>query len=119
MPKTVLITGCSSGVGRATASQFLDEEWDVYATARDEDDVAKLGEAGCRTAELGSVNYDGEELTVAVATTRREDAGDACTQAVVEVDYRATVAFEHGSPDTVVVTHDRGDGPETVTTTSP
>ncbi len=50
--KTVLITGCSSGIGRASAEAFLDEEWEVYATARTESDIAELGEAGCHTAEL-------------------------------------------------------------------
>jgi NAD(P)-dependent dehydrogenase (short-subunit alcohol dehydrogenase family) len=52
MEKTVLITGCSSGIGRATAETFLDEEWTVYATSRDEADVADLGERGCRTDSL-------------------------------------------------------------------
>jgi NAD(P)-dependent dehydrogenase (short-subunit alcohol dehydrogenase family) len=50
--KTVLITGSSSGIGRATAAEFLRREWTVYATARDTDDVADLAEAGCETAEL-------------------------------------------------------------------
>jgi NAD(P)-dependent dehydrogenase (short-subunit alcohol dehydrogenase family) len=50
--RTVLITGCSSGIGRATAETFLDDGWTVYATSRDEGDVADLGEAGCRTASL-------------------------------------------------------------------
>lgn len=50
--KTVLITGCSSGIGRATALTFLDEEWEVYATARNEEDIAALSEAGCRTDSL-------------------------------------------------------------------
>jgi len=50
--KTVLITGCSSGIGRASAHRFLEEEWEVYATAREEDDIAELAAAGCRTAEL-------------------------------------------------------------------
>jgi NAD(P)-dependent dehydrogenase (short-subunit alcohol dehydrogenase family) len=50
--KTVLITGCSSGIGRATAERFLDEEWTVYATSRDESDIADLGDAGCRTDTL-------------------------------------------------------------------
>ncbi|MXR50290.1 SDR family NAD(P)-dependent oxidoreductase [Halovenus sp. WSH3] len=50
--KTVLITGCSSGIGRASAERFLDEEWEVYATARQESDIADLDGAGCRTAEL-------------------------------------------------------------------
>lgn len=31
---TVLITGCSSGYGLATARRFLDEGWDVVATMR-------------------------------------------------------------------------------------
>jgi NAD(P)-dependent dehydrogenase (short-subunit alcohol dehydrogenase family) len=52
MTKTALITGSSSGIGRATAADFLRREWTVYATARDTDDVADLAEAGCETAEL-------------------------------------------------------------------
>lgn len=50
--RTVVITGCSSGIGRATARAFLDADWTVYATARDEDDLEELAEAGCHTAEL-------------------------------------------------------------------
>ncbi len=79
------------------------------------------GENGCQTAELGSVNYNSDvgELTVPVRTTREPDAGDVCTQQIVEIDYTATVEFANGHPKTVVATHDRGDGPETVVTTSP
>ena len=56
MAKTVLITGASSGIGRATAEVFLDDDWQVWATARDEADVADLAEAGCETAELDVTN---------------------------------------------------------------
>jgi hypothetical protein len=42
--KTVLITGCSSGVGRATAEAFLEDDWAVYATARNPADIERLGE---------------------------------------------------------------------------
>ncbi|ACM56562.1 SDR family oxidoreductase [Halorubrum lacusprofundi] len=50
--KTVLITGCSSGIGRAAAHAFLDEGWTVYATARNPADIETLGEAGCELATL-------------------------------------------------------------------
>lgn len=50
--ETVLITGCSSGVGAATARAFVEEDWIVYATARDTDDVVDLADAGCKTAAL-------------------------------------------------------------------
>jgi NAD(P)-dependent dehydrogenase (short-subunit alcohol dehydrogenase family) len=52
MTKTALITGSSSGIGRATAVDFLRREWTVYAPARDSDDSADLADAGCATAEL-------------------------------------------------------------------
>lgn len=53
MERTVLITGSSSGIGRATAAGFLDEGWTVYATARNPEDVSELAERdGCRAAEL-------------------------------------------------------------------
>lgn len=54
--ETVLITGCSSGIGRATAAFFAEEGWTVYATSRDEDDLAELAEAGCHTAALDVTN---------------------------------------------------------------
>ena len=50
--KTVLITGCSSGIGRETAHAFNDEGWTVYATARNPADIEALGEAGCELATL-------------------------------------------------------------------
>jgi len=77
------------------------------------------GRNGCQTAELPSVNYNADKLTVPVETTERDDAGEMCSSAIVEIDYRATISFENGPPSTVAVTHDRGSGPEPVTTTSP
>ena len=50
--RTVVITGCSSGIGRASAYAFLDEEWRVYATARNPADIETLGEAGCEIGTL-------------------------------------------------------------------
>ncbi len=57
--KTALITGCSSGIGRATAERFHDEGWRVYATARDTDDITGLSEQGMETLEL-DVTEDGD-----------------------------------------------------------
>ncbi|PSP63033.1 oxidoreductase [Halobacteriales archaeon QH_8_67_36] len=65
MAKTVLITGASSGIGRSTAEVFLDDDWQVWATARDEADVAALAESGCETAELDVTDADQCERVVA------------------------------------------------------
>ncbi|WP_136718139.1 SDR family oxidoreductase [Halorientalis salina] len=62
--KTVLITGSSSGIGRATAEAFLDADWTVYATARDTDDIADLAEAGAKTQELDVTDEDEIEAAV-------------------------------------------------------
>lgn len=40
--KTVLITGCSSGIGRMTAQRFAARGWNVVATARTPADLADL-----------------------------------------------------------------------------
>jgi len=63
-PKTVLITGCSSGIGRATAEAFLDEGWEVYATARNPADVETLGDRGCTIATLDVTEDDDVERVV-------------------------------------------------------
>jgi len=62
--KTVLITGCSSGIGRATAHAFNDEGWTVYATARNPADVQTLGEAGCELATLDVTEQDDVDRVV-------------------------------------------------------
>jgi len=74
--KTVLITGCSSGIGRATAEAFLDEEWVVYATARDEADIVDLGDAGCHTAELDVTS--GKQIEAVVDRIDEEQARLDC-----------------------------------------
>ncbi|AIR89571.1 SDR family oxidoreductase [Pseudomonas cremoricolorata] len=48
----VLITGCSSGIGRALADTFRDAGYEVWATARKAEDVERLGEAGFTARKL-------------------------------------------------------------------
>ncbi|MHC6224106.1 SDR family oxidoreductase [Pseudomonas sp. X10] len=49
---TVLITGCSSGIGRALADAFRDAGHDVWATARKAEDVEQLTAAGFNARPL-------------------------------------------------------------------
>ena len=48
----VLITGCSSGIGRALADAFKAAGYDVWASARRPEDVATLAAAGFKAVQL-------------------------------------------------------------------
>jgi len=50
--RAVLVTGCSSGIGRATALALVRAGLPVWASARRPDTLAELVDAGCRTLEL-------------------------------------------------------------------
>lgn len=71
--RVVLITGCSSGIGRATALRLARAGWRVYATARTPDSLSDLQQAGCRTLAL-DVEHD-ESMQAAVATIVGEAGG--------------------------------------------
>ena len=88
--RTVLITGCSSGIGRATAKAFRRNDWTVYATARDTDDIADLAERGMATLEL-DVTKD-EDVENAVETVVDENGGIGCV--VNNAGYGETAAVE-------------------------
>lgn len=53
---SVLITGCSSGIGRHTAEQLKKRGYQVFATARKQEDVADLQSAGFDALQLDLAN---------------------------------------------------------------
>lgn len=69
---TVLISGCSSGIGRETAITFAKDGWTVYATDPEPDELADLAAQGCNTLELDVT--DGESVNTAVDRVL-DDAG--------------------------------------------
>jgi len=70
MLKTILITGCSSGIGAALAREFSKRGHRVYATARRAESLAALETAGIRCLAL-DVNDDAS-IARALATVSAE-----------------------------------------------
>lgn len=62
--KTVLITGCSTGIGHATAMRLAKSGHTVYATARRVDSLADLREAGAHTLALDVNDEDSMRTAV-------------------------------------------------------
>ena len=51
-PRSILITGCSSGIGLASARLLKARGWRVFATARAPDDIAALAAEGFEAFQL-------------------------------------------------------------------
>jgi len=68
--KAVLITGCSSGIGRATAEHLAAKGHPVYASARKLEAIADLDAKGCRTIALDVT--DEESMRHAVESVEEE-----------------------------------------------
>jgi NAD(P)-dependent dehydrogenase (short-subunit alcohol dehydrogenase family) len=62
--KAVLITGCSTGIGRATAELLAGHGMTVYATARRPESIEGLRQAGCRTLALDVTDEDSMRAAV-------------------------------------------------------
>ena len=71
--KAVLITGCSTGIGRATAEQLARSGWTAYATARRLDAIQDLATKGCRILAL-DVCDEGSMRAAVDAVERAEGA---------------------------------------------
>ena len=77
--RSVLITGCSSGIGLASAQIMRDRGWRVFATARSPEDVARLrDEVGVESLYLDYTEPD----SIAAAADHVLDATDGALTAL-------------------------------------
>jgi len=90
MARSVLITGCSSGIGAATARRLHAGGWDVWATARDPGRLDELREIGCQTLRLDLT--DPESMAAAVRAVEAEHG--AVGALVNNAGYSQSGAFE-------------------------
>ncbi|HEX4187491.1 MAG TPA: oxidoreductase [Solirubrobacteraceae bacterium] len=88
--KAVLITGCSSGIGRATAQRLAAAGWKVYATARRPETISELRGAGCETLALDVT----DEQSMSAAVDAVEQAEGAVGVLVNNAGYSQSGAIE-------------------------
>ncbi len=69
----VLITGCSTGIGRATAERLARGGMTVYASARRPESIEELKRSGCRTLALDVTDED--SMRAAVEEVERAEGG--------------------------------------------
>jgi NAD(P)-dependent dehydrogenase (short-subunit alcohol dehydrogenase family) len=90
--RAVLVTGCSSGIGRATAERLAAAGFTVYASARRVDAVEGL--AGCRALQLDVTDDD----SMRAAVTRIEQEEGAVGVLVNNAGYSQSGAVETVAP---------------------
>jgi NAD(P)-dependent dehydrogenase (short-subunit alcohol dehydrogenase family) len=91
--KTVLITGCSSGFGLATARHFLDRDWNVIATMRTPRDDVLPAQPRLRVLQLDVT--DAASIAAAIAAAGPIDV------LVNNAGFGAPAPMELTSPETV------------------
>jgi NADP-dependent 3-hydroxy acid dehydrogenase YdfG len=95
--KAVLITGCSTGIGRATAERLARSGLTVYATARRAESIEDLRDAGCRTLPLDVTDED----SMRAAVEEVEQAEGAVGALVNNAGYSQNGALETVALDDV------------------
>jgi NAD(P)-dependent dehydrogenase (short-subunit alcohol dehydrogenase family) len=92
MSQAVLITGCSSGIGRETALALVRAGFPTWASARDPDDIADLAEAGCRVLQLDVTDEESRLRAVQAVEAAHgtvgalvNNAGYSCVGAIEEL----------------------------------
>jgi len=95
--KAVLVTGCSTGIGRATAEHLAAAGWTVYATARRPESIEDLKAKGCRTLALDVT----DETSMRAAVSQVEEAEGAVGVLVNNAGYSQSGAVESVNLDDV------------------
>lgn len=95
--KSVLITGCSTGIGRVTADRLLRGAWKVTATARRPETIKDLGEAGARVLPLDVT----DEVSMSTAVSAVEEADGAVGVLINNAGYGLQGPIEEFSMDEV------------------
>jgi NAD(P)-dependent dehydrogenase (short-subunit alcohol dehydrogenase family) len=95
--KAVLITGCSTGIGRASAKRLAASGWKVYATARRPESIADLEQAGCQTLALDVT----DEASMSAAVAAVEQAEGAVGVLINNAGYSQSGAIETVPMDSV------------------
>ncbi len=93
--RAVLITGCSTGIGHATALRLARAGHTVYATARRVDSLADLAAAGARTLALDVT----DEASMTAAVGRVVDEQGAVGVLINNAGYSQSGAIETLSMD--------------------
>jgi NAD(P)-dependent dehydrogenase (short-subunit alcohol dehydrogenase family) len=88
--KAVLITGCSTGIGRATSERLAAKGWTVYATARRPESIEDLRQKGCKTLALDVTDED----SMRAAVEQVEQAEGAVGALVNNAGYSQSGALE-------------------------
>ena len=71
--RAAFVTGCSSGIGKATAALLARSGWLVYATARRPDTLSNLEDLGCRALRV-DVTDDASMVAAVDAVVREHGA---------------------------------------------
>ena len=88
--RPVLITGCSTGIGRETAERLAKDGWNVYATARNPDTLEGLKASGAMTLALDVT----DERSMREAVTGIEETEGAIGALVNNAGYSQSGAIE-------------------------
>ncbi|MGH2728865.1 MAG: oxidoreductase [Actinomycetota bacterium] len=95
--RSVLITGCSTGIGHVTAERLVKSGWKVTATARRPETIKDLADAGARVLALDVT----DEASMAAAVKTVEDVDGAIGVLINNAGYGLQGPVEEFSMDEV------------------